>query len=651
MKKIFGLFLMIISIGFLFSCDNTENPNSKQNESYEDVKNLIADIEFNLDSNLNEKKEEYPLSNGKIYYVSEEGNDENDGLSSSSPLKTLTAVSKLKLNAGDSVLFKNGEKFEGKLTLSDLKGEKNNPITFASYGDSAEMPILTNTKKYASSSVFTFINSSNLVIRDLSFEVYGMNRNTTSSGTCSTGINFQYNHVGDEKFEGIYVYNNKLVGKSINDSYEAFDTNSSGIVFMTLEETHDGSPLNMFNEAYICYNEVSYFGRVGIQCGGWIQEKGGQNEMHRNKYSNLHFDNNIVHHIGGIGMYIAAGKNSTMNRNHIFETGITTDKSMIEGQCGMMYLSAEYSSASYNVIHDCYDANTGWDAMGIDIDWNTDHIEVSYNYIYNCQGSGIGTMANQNCSIKYNRIENCRGETTHDGSITISNFTNRQYPVPDDFHSVTNLVIDENLIWHSEVEKPVFHVYEDNGDKDYVGNEFINNRIVFVGNTSPKNLVWINVEPTLNWYKFSDNKYYSTDNSQFKAFESTPKLNINFMDGAQVYEVTKEKLFASWQKRDLNSTYDVTNNYIPAKPINCNATLEGDKLTLTWDSSDKDMVWHYNIYKVQENESASYLNMIGQVKDLKFEYMLEDNEIYYYIIQPESNEGIYGRALKVKISL
>ena len=53
---------------------------------------------------------------------------------------------------------------------------------------------------------------------------------------------------------------------------------------------------------------------------------------------------------------------------------------MIEGQCGMMYLSSEYSSASFNVIHDCYDANTGWDAMGIDIDWNTDHIDVLYNY-------------------------------------------------------------------------------------------------------------------------------------------------------------------------------------------------------------------------------------------------------------------------------
>ena len=651
MKKIFLIFLLVFVTGLLFGCDNTNEQEKELNDPFVDIKDLQADFEFDFNSNLADKKEIYPLSNGNVYYVSEEGNDNNDGLSISTPFKTFNAINGLDLKAGDSVLFKKGDTFEGKLSLSNLKGNKDNPITFASYGDAEEMPVLTNTKKYASGSVFTFINSSNLVIRDLSFEVYGMNRNTTSSGTCATGINFQYNHVGEETFEGIYVFNNKLEGKAVNDSYEAFDTNASGIVFMTLEKTHDTSPLNMFNGAYIYYNEVSYFGRVGIQCGGWIQEKGGQNEMHRNKYLNLHFDNNVVHHIGGIGMYIAAGKNSTMDRNHIYETGITTDKSMIEGQCGMMYLSSEYSSASFNVIHDCYDANTGWDAMGIDIDWNTDHIDVLYNYIYNCQGSGVGTMANQNSSIKYNRIENCRGETTHDGSITISNFTNRQYPVPDDFHSVTNLIIDENLVWHSEVEKPVFHVYEDNGDKDYVGNVFTNNRVVFVGNSSPKNLVWVNVEPTLNWYKFSNNKYYSTDNSQFKAFESTPKLSINFDEGAQIYEVAKEKLFSSWQKRDTNSTYDLISDYIPAQPINCNATLNGNKLTLTWESSDKDKVWHYNIYKVTENESASYLNMIGQVKDLSFEYLLNDNETYYYIIQPESNEGIYGKALKIKISL
>ena len=108
MKKILCLFLLIFYIGSLFSCNINKNPDIVQNEPYEDVKNLAADVEFNLHSNLDPQKAEYPLSTGKVYYVSSDGNDENDGLSISSPLKTLAAVSKLELIAGDSVLFKKG---------------------------------------------------------------------------------------------------------------------------------------------------------------------------------------------------------------------------------------------------------------------------------------------------------------------------------------------------------------------------------------------------------------------------------------------------------------------------------------------------------------------------------------------------------------
>ena len=260
-------------------------------------------------------------------------------------------------------------------------------------------------------------------------------------------------------------------------------------------------------------------------------------------------------------------------------------------------------------------------------------------------------MANQNCSIKFNRIANCRGETNHSGSITISNFTNRQYPVPENFHSVTNLIIEENLILHSEIEKPVFYVFEDIGDKNYSGNEFINNRIIFIGDENPENLVWINVDSSLNWYKFEGNKYYSTDNSQFIAYDSTPITEINSLEGANIFVGSDNNEFSAWQVRDLNSTYEIINNYIPAEIENCNVTFDGSKLYFTWKNSEQEMVWHYNIYKVKKDESPSYLNMIGQVSDLCFEYVVSSSEEFYYVIQPESNEGVYGRAIKIKISL
>ena len=43
--------------------------------------------------------------------------------------------------------------------------------------------------------------------------------------------------------------------------------------------------------------------------------------------------------------------------------------------------------------------------------------------------------------------------------------------------------------------------------------------------------------------------------------------------------------------------------------------------------------------------------MIGQVSEMYFEYAVPSNDEYYYVIQPESNEGNYGSAVKIKVSL
>ena len=46
---------------------------------------------------------------GTTYYVSNDGSDENDGLSPKNPWKTLEKVSSAEFEPGDGVLFKRGE--------------------------------------------------------------------------------------------------------------------------------------------------------------------------------------------------------------------------------------------------------------------------------------------------------------------------------------------------------------------------------------------------------------------------------------------------------------------------------------------------------------------------------------------------------------
>ncbi len=65
---------------------------------------------------------------GRIYYVSENGNDEADGLSEDTAWKTPAKVGEAELNEGDVVLFKRGEIFRGIL--------KTKPgVTYSAYGE------------------------------------------------------------------------------------------------------------------------------------------------------------------------------------------------------------------------------------------------------------------------------------------------------------------------------------------------------------------------------------------------------------------------------------------------------------------------------------------------------------------------------------
>ncbi len=83
----------------------------------------------------------YINCNATIYYFSESGNDNNAGTSESSPFKTLKKLNSLSLVAGDFVLFKKGEIFQGSIIIKD-NGSAGNPITFSSYGSGAN-PVIT----------------------------------------------------------------------------------------------------------------------------------------------------------------------------------------------------------------------------------------------------------------------------------------------------------------------------------------------------------------------------------------------------------------------------------------------------------------------------------------------------------------------------
>ena len=78
----------------------------------------------------------------ETYYVSNAGNDNNDGLTTSTPWKTLAKVSSFYgFVAGDEILFNRDEVYYGRLTINN-SGTSGNPITIGAYGSGA-MPVIS----------------------------------------------------------------------------------------------------------------------------------------------------------------------------------------------------------------------------------------------------------------------------------------------------------------------------------------------------------------------------------------------------------------------------------------------------------------------------------------------------------------------------
>ena len=598
------------------------------------------------DKNLGEEQL-YPVSKGgTVYYVSSEGDDTNDGLTPETPIKTLSKASSLSLKAGDSVLFKKGDTFTGNLSYSNLDGTKENPITFASYGDGDERPVITNGNEILrEGNIINVQNSSGVVIRDLQVNAYASS--SAHNETRVTGIGYGVGVAREESYHDIYIVNNVLRAYDFSGEYPDADSNAYGISV----GGWDGTVKESLTGVHILKNDVSYFGRVGIIASGTVPDNDDYNRTARKKISDIHIDGNTVHHIGQIGMYIMGGVNCTMDRNLVYQTGIATERGGIDGQCGIMYITSEYSVCRYNVVYDIYAAGSRFDAMGIDVDWNTDNITVEYNLCYNCLGDGIGTMATQNSIIAHNRIEDSQGATNHNASIGVSNYIDRNWPLTEEVFSVINCRIYDNLILHTNPNVCVFRCIADNGIPKWEKNEFVSNHIVLRAEDNISDFYWIRVPTPLRWYKFADNKYYSSfPDSSFKVFDKSTKKYINTEEGAQIYKAGTGSPFSSWQKRDLGSTYEMRCDSAPSKVENVTCTYENGKLLLNI-SGDMSDVWHYNIYKVGYDESASYLNMIGQTESSTFEYEVPHSGEFYIIVQPESNQGIYGEGFKIQISI
>lgn len=164
----------------------------------------------------------YGENYGNTYYVSNDGNDENSGLSEKEPLKSFRKVAELELGRGDKILLKRGDIWFEELVLNDIKGEKNQPIVISSYGD-GDKPIIDGRGK--KENVGIYINDpSNIIISDLYIR------------NCGIGVCMEYFNTGAAEnlvFKNLDFVNvqgrNKFTPVDADKNALGYNSRSSGI--------------------------------------------------------------------------------------------------------------------------------------------------------------------------------------------------------------------------------------------------------------------------------------------------------------------------------------------------------------------------------------------------------------------------------------
>ncbi|MBE6705294.1 MAG: hypothetical protein E7583_08535, partial [Ruminococcaceae bacterium] len=119
---------------------------------YEKTAEVIKEVDFlseNLKNEILGARDEITIT-GTAYYVSENGDDSNDGLTFKTPVKTIKKVNTLDLKSGDGVFFKRGDLFRGNI-------ETKPGVTYAAYGTGEKPRLYASPEDGADASKWTLV--------------------------------------------------------------------------------------------------------------------------------------------------------------------------------------------------------------------------------------------------------------------------------------------------------------------------------------------------------------------------------------------------------------------------------------------------------------------------------------------------------------
>lgn len=328
----------------------------------------------------------------KDYYVHPKlGSDSNNGLTKESAFKTLSRVSKIKLQPGDTVLLASNQLFESGMSLINQSGTKNNPIFLTTIGwDTSEtiLPAIIDFKGEPHGILLencSFIKVSNLKLTANGFN----NPSTLQKMRCgilvkkTSSTNMQHIVIENITINDIYYENYGFV-RGENEVKTANGTQKYGWGIRVVNDTNSS-----INDVKILNCFISNVSHTGIKLTG-----------NDKNISNIEISNNTIQKTGGPGIQMSGVENVYVSNNMVSHSGSPDDSRKWGRGSGLWTWGSSKVLIEKNKF--LY-ANGPGDSAGAHIDFNCDNIVLQYNMsAYNAGGFCEILGNNYNCSYRYN---------------------------------------------------------------------------------------------------------------------------------------------------------------------------------------------------------------------------------------------------------
>ena len=339
------------------------------------------------------------------YYISSSNrNDNNDGLSIDFPFSSLEKINAINFNAGDTILFKSGDLWEGMLWIKG-SGSTQEPIIIDSYGGNIK-PIINGNGYQSCVLIYNddniFINNLELLNEDSHLDSLGNVKKLVGFGGASNSwgsgkdVRFGIKIVADEyslsnfKISNVYIHDIFPTPESQNNIHKGY-----GIKLETLSDTLN-DVFNTISNIEFSNNVIYKTGHYGF----WIKSLGLNMNFDEIKNDEVHVFDCVFEHTGGSGFVPNKSSNVLVENCMFNHSGSGIDERMWKRGSGMWTFDCLNVIAQENSF---MNAHGPLDSYGCHIDYGCENVVFQYNYSFNNEGGFVEILGdNINCGYRYN---------------------------------------------------------------------------------------------------------------------------------------------------------------------------------------------------------------------------------------------------------